>query len=104
MIYLCIQAQTLSVTLNVIPRTSIIADEFRDVLLHVDKKKIIQLIKNLLSNAIKFTPPHGIVTVAVSLIKKNASLRKFELPRNRNYLKLTVSDTGAGIPAVSIIY
>ena len=49
-----------------------------------DRARLVQLVSNLLSNAIKFTPEHGHV--------------QFALSRNNGSIKLTVSDTGVGIP------
>lgn len=50
-----------------------------------DPNRIQQVVWNLLSNSIKFTPSGGTVT---------AELRRFE-----NHAEISVSDTGAGIPA-----
>ena len=50
-----------------------------------DAQRIRQIVWNLVSNAVKFTPPDGLVTVA--------------LRRAGNRAELTVSDTGVGIPA-----
>jgi signal transduction histidine kinase len=50
-----------------------------------DQSKIQQILTNLLSNAIKFTPDGGLITVSCGLA-------------NEDYLFLTVTDTGVGIP------
>lgn len=51
------------------------------------KHRLLQITGNLISNAIKFTPKDGIVTVNLSLTKL----------KDRNRLKIEVSDTGIGI-------
>jgi PAS domain S-box-containing protein len=52
--------------------------------LHADKSRLKQILENLLSNAVKFTPPEGSITVEAHV--EGALLR------------LTVHDTGIGIP------
>ena len=49
-----------------------------------------QVLTNLVDNAIKFTSPSGLVTVGLTLDAKNG------------YGRLTVSDTGIGIPSESL--
>lgn len=49
-----------------------------------DERRMHQVITNLLSNAVKFTPAGGTVTMEVS--------------RNDGHAKLTVADSGVGIP------
>ncbi len=49
-----------------------------------DRVRLMQLVSNLLSNAIKFTPEHGHI--------------QFALSRKHDSVKLTVRDTGVGIP------
>lgn len=51
------------------------------------KHRLLQITGNLISNAIKFTPKEGKVTVNLSLTKL----------KDRNRLKIEVSDTGIGI-------
>lgn len=67
-------------------RTWIAADH---PLMWVDERAVRQILQNLLSNAIKFTPPGGRVTVRSACDK-------------RGYVRITVSDTGVGIPKESI--
>jgi signal transduction histidine kinase len=50
----------------------------------LDRPKVVSILNNLVSNAIKFTPPGGTIDV-------NASVEDQQL-------RLTVSDTGQGIP------
>ena len=53
--------------------------------LYIDPLRMKQVLNNLLINAIKFTPPGGTVTIRA-------------LPYNESFARITVSDTGAGIP------
>ncbi|RAW00052.1 hybrid sensor histidine kinase/response regulator transcription factor [Pseudochryseolinea flava] len=53
-----------------------------------DADKLEKILFNLLSNAFKFTPEHGAVSVAVSVLGRNAG----------QWLEIKVRDTGIGIP------
>jgi len=64
-----------------------------DVQLHIDKKKLRQIIINLISNAIKYTQKGGL-TVKVSMIHDAKRIEGFE----GKSFSLSVSDTGIGIP------
>lgn len=57
-----------------------------------DPDKLSSVISNLLSNAIKFTPEGGKIDVFLSLGKKG----------NGDYLTISVSDSGIGIPEKSL--
>ncbi|MEM8743301.1 MAG: ATP-binding protein, partial [Pseudomonadota bacterium] len=52
--------------------------------MRADKRAVKQILLNLLSNAVKFTPSKGCVTIRLSKAKEHA--------------KITISDTGIGIP------
>ena len=54
-----------------------------------DEAKLQQILQNLISNAIKFTPEYGTVKVFADKFKKGRI----------EFLKLTIADTGPGIPA-----
>jgi PAS domain S-box-containing protein len=54
--------------------------------IHGDADRIVQVLVNLLSNAVKFSPPGGVVTIAVTADGKWTEFR--------------VSDHGRGVPAV----
>jgi two-component system sensor histidine kinase BaeS len=54
------------------------------VVIQADRKQIIRVLENLLDNALKFTPPGGTVTL--------------ELAGTPDSLRLSVTDTGIGIP------
>lgn len=55
-----------------------------------DREKIAMVISNLLDNAVKYTPRGGAVTLSLAPVKGG--------------LRLTVEDTGIGIPAAKIPY
>ncbi len=69
--------------------------------IEVDADKIRRVVSNLLANAVKFTPPQGRVMVRVEVIEAPPVGRErfdiFDPERNR-YLRLSVTDTGVGIP------
>ena len=83
----------------------------------IDKSKFIQVIRNLVSNALKFTPAEGSVTVRIEAVcgdgagstreaTANSRQREGDLsvtPPTVRYsvLRVTVSDTGAGISEVT---
>lgn len=50
-----------------------------------DRRRLVQVLTNLLSNAVKFTPPEGVITVAMSV--------------SPEAVEVQVNDTGRGIPA-----
>ncbi|WP_211172577.1 response regulator [Chitinophaga sp. Ak27] len=56
------------------------------ITLFTDKLRLEQVIRNLLSNAFKFTPAAGVITLSWYMV-------------NPDTLGISVSDTGAGIPA-----
>src|SRR5688572_8180972 len=62
----------------------------RAVEMWVDPTRFVQVISNLLHNATKFTTAGGVITVTASLQRR---------PEGRADLRLSVSDTGAGISA-----
>lgn len=62
--------------------------ESDDLSISIDENKIHKVITNLLSNALKYTPSGGIISMVVNTIHKN----------NSDYLKISVADTGKGIP------
>lgn len=53
--------------------------------LHADGEKVRQILLNLLSNAIKFTDPGGLISI--------------EVAATGQVVRITVRDTGRGIPA-----
>lgn len=61
-----------------------IETEKNKLFIEIDIVKFDQIVNNLISNSIKFTAPSGTVTIAVK--------------QEQNYVMLTFSDTGIGIP------
>lgn len=60
--------------------------------IHADQQQIRRILINLLSNAIKYTPPGGCITLAVCVCGEDEAC-------GEEGLKVTVKDTGIGIPA-----
>ncbi|RZF57448.1 hybrid sensor histidine kinase/response regulator transcription factor [Sphingobacterium corticibacterium] len=58
------------------------------IYLYFDKDKVLKVINNLLSNAFKFTDIGDVVRLTISK----------EYTSSRDYVKITVTDTGEGIP------
>ncbi len=70
--------------------------------IHGDKDKIEQIFTNLINNAIKFTPEGGSITVAANSVRSgefpNSEPRSEENEFDRNFIEISVEDTGIGIP------
>ncbi len=63
---------------------------------YIDNEKLQTIINNLLSNAIKFTEKRGQITIEIS---STVPVTEEEQEHSRDeYVKITVSDTGLGIP------
>ena len=62
-----------------------------------DAQRLQQVVWNLLTNAVKFTPSGGTVQLRLSAVAVSDS-------SSPNYLQITVSDTGKGIPAEFLPY
>jgi signal transduction histidine kinase len=74
----------------------------------LDRTTFIRMIGNLLSNAIKFTPEKGRITVSATVTDAPGEIVRTipanlypasVIPASGEFLLVTVSDTGAGIPA-----
>ncbi|MBK8965965.1 MAG: response regulator [Lewinellaceae bacterium] len=63
----------------------------RSIVMDYDPERLLQIVYNLLSNAIKFTPSGGKIVLHVTAEKQPLT--------SHPTLKITVSDTGAGIAA-----
>lgn len=86
-----------------------ISTQFDDLpeCIHADERKIKQVVYNLLSNAVKFTPDGGKITLLAGIMNGNANFlsriintkqltaQGTETPRE--WLKISVTDTGIGI-------
>ena len=67
-----------------------VAETLTGLCLHIDDKKVERIANNLLSNALKHTPGSGTVTLRLS--------------HEEDKLRLSVTDTGAGIPEEDLPY
>ena len=66
-----------------------------------DVDKVQKIVMNLLSNAMKFTPTGGKVTLSFDVVPREEAAAAFQLTKadtDSQYAKITVSDTGKGIP------
>ena len=66
----------------------ILETEVDSLTIYLDENKIHKVMNNLLSNALKHTPQGGAISIIVSTVHKGSE----------DYLKISVSDTGSGIP------
>ncbi len=67
----------------------------------IDEDKLDKIVGNLLSNAIKFTPQGGFISVEFDIISEKDASIIYNLKsdkRSPQYFKLTVKDSGKGIP------
>ena len=66
-----------------------------------DVDKVQKVVMNLMSNAMKFTPSGGRVTLAFDVVPRDEAAAAFPLTEadtDSQYAKISVSDTGCGIP------
>lgn len=59
-----------------------------EIIIQIDKEKVLTIIKNLIANAIKYTPKDGQIDIQLSHIVKN----------EKKSIQISVTDTGEGIP------
>lgn len=85
---LAADAKSVTVSLELDPAVS---------LMWGDAQRLQQVVWNLLTNAVKFTPSGGNVQVRLSAVAVSDS-------SSPNYVQITVSDTGKGIPAEFLPY
>lgn len=78
---------------------------------NLDKATFTRMMGNLLSNAIKFTPEKGEIIVSADLVKELSLVIKVIpkglypaaiMPEAGSFLRVTVKDSGVGIPAESL--
>jgi len=60
---------------------------------YADENAVFTILRNLVSNAVKFTPRHGTIRV-------NAEVEKDENGNYTGFTKISVSDTGVGMPKI----
>jgi two-component system, sensor histidine kinase and response regulator len=69
---------------------SLTLDESQNnVIVHVDRPRLVQVLSNLMGNAIKYTPENGQVAVSIELLSENG-------------VRVHVRDNGLGIPAQDV--
>jgi signal transduction histidine kinase/ligand-binding sensor domain-containing protein/DNA-binding response OmpR family regulator len=69
----------------------------KEIVAFFDPDKIEKVINNLLSNAMKFTDKNGSITTSVTLIRENIYGLKPDEPIGKQYIEISVKDTGVGI-------
>jgi signal transduction histidine kinase/ActR/RegA family two-component response regulator len=73
--------------------------EAGDAAVQGDPTQIHQVVMNLCTNSIQAMKPGGVLTVSLDLVEKRAERLATSVLSGGRYLRLTVRDTGAGIPA-----
>jgi len=89
-----VNAQNKGITL----KTYILEETF---LLWLDEDKLDKIFGNLLSNALKFTPDGGKIDIYFDVINREEASQIFNLTekdKDTQYIKISVADTGKGIP------
>lgn len=77
-----------------------VVSEFAPALptIQADSDKIERVFANLISNAVKFTPEGGVITLGAKTVSGTG------VEAGLNFLLVTVTDTGEGIPAADLPY
>ena len=81
------EQKNIDLTLNIVPEC---------LEINFDRAKFETILTNLLANAFKFTPENGRINIQSQLVAGG------EKGGNREYLRITVTDSGSGIPAREI--
>ena len=76
--------------------------EKEEIEVYCDSDMIEKILRNLLSNAFKFTPEGGNVEVKVSKLSSSLPLPYQGRGKGREFVEISVADTGTGIPADQI--
>ncbi len=72
-------------------------------LLDIDRDQLYDAIANLIDNAVKYTPQKGKITIQTTIINPpTPEYRKYQLNSKVSYLKVSITDTGPGIPQKAI--
>jgi len=79
-------------------QTLIIGDAGHIPLIWADGERVIQILRNLVSNAVKYTPDGGKIEITIQVIGDAESADDLEEEISSGFVKITVSDSGVGIP------
>jgi signal transduction histidine kinase len=77
--------------------TLIIPDTSHIPMMWGDGERITQILRNLVSNAVKYTPDAGRIEIAVEIMGDEQDSHP-EISSAYQFIKITVSDTGVGVP------
>ncbi len=89
------QAEVVAGTKNITVEAPDLVDS---LVLELDSGKIERVFSNLLSNAVKFTAKGGTIRMDTAVVSGEG------VEEGTNWLRVTVTDTGAGIPAEDLPY
>jgi len=69
-----------------------------NIMVEADRNMIHSVIQNLVTNSIKFSNSNGRVVIRVRVPQTNVNARNTQEPGERQWLEVSVSDNGIGIP------